>query len=107
MATMTFYRLSFIKLLGTIIISMLIVYSFFNDINNSNKRISKIETISLPEDQTAVKKIDVGYGDDYWILTENNQVIVYFLCFQVINIKFKLYQLMYHLIFLNSFIIKV
>jgi hypothetical protein len=75
---MTFYQISFNKLLrfiGTIIISILIIYSFFNNINNFNNRIGKIEVISLSGGQ---KKIDVGYGDDYWILTENNEVIVYF-----------------------------
>lgn len=73
---MVFYQISLNKLLrfiGTIIISILIIYSFFNDINNFNNRISKIEVISLPGNQ---KKIDVGYGDDYWILTENNEVII-------------------------------
>ncbi|CAB5178081.1 unnamed protein product [Rhizophagus irregularis] len=71
---MVFYQISLNKLLrfiGTIIISILIIYSFFNDINNFNNRISKIEVISLPGNQ---KKIDVGYGDDYWILTENNEL---------------------------------
>ena len=77
---MTFYQI-FIKLLrfnfiGTIII--LIIYFFLNDIyGNLNKPIGNKEIIQIPGDLT-IKKIDAGYGDDYWILTENNEVIVVF-----------------------------
>ncbi|RIA99539.1 hypothetical protein C1645_869919 [Glomus cerebriforme] len=71
---MASYQLSYIKILrfiGAIIISMLIIYLFFKDINHLNKQINKMEVRSF---QTTVKKIDVGYGEDYWILTENNQL---------------------------------
>ncbi|GBC00641.1 hypothetical protein RclHR1_03920010 [Rhizophagus clarus] len=75
---MTFHQTSIsinklLRFIGTIIISILIICLFINDISNNfnNNRISKIEVISLPGDQ---KKIDVGYGDDYWILTENNEL---------------------------------
>uniref|UniRef100_U9UDB6 Uncharacterized protein n=1 Tax=Rhizophagus irregularis (strain DAOM 181602 / DAOM 197198 / MUCL 43194) TaxID=747089 RepID=U9UDB6_RHIID len=52
-----------------IIVRFYIKNNFFIKLNATE--ISKIEVISLPGNQ---KKIDVGYGDDYWILTENNEL---------------------------------
>ncbi|GBB93737.1 hypothetical protein RclHR1_22220002 [Rhizophagus clarus] len=71
---MALYQLSLIKLLrfnfvGAIII--FIIYFFFNDINSLNKQVNKVNLITtLPKD-VGIKKIDVGQGEDIWILDDN------------------------------------
>ena len=69
---MAFYQL-FIKLMkfnsiGTIII--LIVYLF---LNNLNMRLSEANVTLLPNN-LEIAKIDVGQGDDIWILTTDHTV---------------------------------
>ncbi len=67
---MTFYQLSFITFLrsgfiGALII--LIIYQTF--INDINKLDDKMELFSSPFFNSSIKKIDVGQGDDFWVLT--------------------------------------
>ena len=73
---MAFYQL-FIKFImkfnfiGTIII--LATYLFLSDINNLNVQFGKANVTLFPND-LEITKIDVGQGDDIWILTTNHTV---------------------------------
>jgi hypothetical protein len=74
---MAFYQLPFIKLLrinsiGAIII--LIIYLVFNDLNDTNMQISKVNVPPFPNNP-GIKKIDVGEGEDFWILTYDDKVM--------------------------------
>jgi hypothetical protein len=71
---MALYQLPFVKLLrfnsiGAIII--LIIYLIFNDIN---MQISKVNVPPFPNNP-GIKKIDVGQGEDFWILTYDDKVM--------------------------------
>ena len=77
---MAFNQLSFIYLkllrlnfLGAIVI-LTIICSIFNDVNNFNTQISKMEVPPFPNDP-GIKKIDVGRGEDFWILTDDDEVM--------------------------------
>jgi hypothetical protein len=77
---MAFYQLSFINLkflrfnfLGAIII-LTIICSMFNDINNFNTQISRMEVPPFPNNP-GIKKIDVSRGEDFWILTNDDKVM--------------------------------
>ncbi|CAB5393418.1 unnamed protein product [Rhizophagus irregularis] len=69
---MALYQLFFIKNLRFIFIGAFIIlniYSFYHDVNSFNKA----ETFPFP-DTTGIAKIDVGQGDDMWILTEDYEL---------------------------------
>jgi hypothetical protein len=46
------------------------IYSFYHNVNSFNKA----EYISFPNN-TGIMKIDVGQGEDLWILTEKYKVM--------------------------------
>uniref|UniRef100_U9U358 Uncharacterized protein n=1 Tax=Rhizophagus irregularis (strain DAOM 181602 / DAOM 197198 / MUCL 43194) TaxID=747089 RepID=U9U358_RHIID len=73
---MAFYQLPFVKFLrlnsiGAIII--LIIYLIFNDLNVINMQISKVNVPPFPNNP-GIKKIDVGQGEDFWILTYDDKL---------------------------------
>ncbi|EXX58931.1 uncharacterized protein OCT59_003859 [Rhizophagus irregularis] len=71
---MALYQLFFIKNLRFIFIGAFIIlniYSFYHDVNSFNKA----ETFPFPDSTTGIAKIDVGQGDDMWILTEDYEVM--------------------------------
>src|SRR2546423_5030429 len=77
---MVFYQLSLINVkllrfnfLGAIIILTIICY-MFNDFNIINKQVGKLEVPPFPNNP-GIKKIDVGRGEDFWILTDYNEVM--------------------------------
>lgn len=86
---MAFYQLSFIKLLrfnfiGAIII--LIIFFFSNDISNLNRQVNEVNLITtLPKD-VGIKKIDVGQGEDIWILDDNGVVMYKFIFLKSLGI---------------------
>ena len=45
----------------------------FNDFNNINKQVGKLEVPPFPNNP-GIKKIDVGMGKDFWVLTHNDEV---------------------------------
>jgi hypothetical protein len=70
---MTLLQLSFMKNLRFIFVGAFIIlniYSFYHDVNSFNKP----EYFPFP-DNTGIMKIDVGQGEDFWILTENYKVM--------------------------------
>ncbi|PKY13513.1 hypothetical protein RhiirB3_425352 [Rhizophagus irregularis] len=75
---MAFYQLSFIKLMRFIFIGaiiILIIFFFFNDISNLNRQVNEVNLITtLPKD-VGIKKIDVGQGEDIWILDDDGVVM--------------------------------
>ncbi|GES99527.1 hypothetical protein GLOIN_2v1541634 [Rhizophagus clarus] len=60
---MSFYQLSFIKLLRINSIAILIIYLVFNDLNNINTQINKVNVPPFP-----------NQGDDFWILTYDDKL---------------------------------
>ena len=72
---MAFYR-QFIRFnfIGAIII--LAIYLILNDINDLNKKFSKVRKVyELPfPNGLEIKKIDVSQGDDIWILSSDERV---------------------------------
>jgi len=75
---MIFYKLMFFRLslfIGIIVISTF--YWFLNNdndnSNDSNDSIIKVDVLSFP-DRPGINKIDVGRGEDFWILTYGNFV---------------------------------
>jgi hypothetical protein len=82
---MAFYQLSLIKLLrfnfiGAIII--LIIYFSFNDISNLNRQVNQMNLITTLSKDVEIKKIDVGQGEDIWVLDNNGVVVYRFYIFQ-------------------------
>jgi hypothetical protein len=79
---MTFYQLSFIKQIRLIFIAACtiliinLIFNDLNDINNSNMKIGKIELPPFPNN-VRIKKFDVSRGEDFWILTDVNEVMYY------------------------------
>lgn len=76
---MTFYQLSItkqIRLIFIVICIILIINMILNDINNPNIKIGKIELPPFPNN-AGIKKFDVSRGEDFWILTDVNEVMYY------------------------------
>ena len=74
---MTFHQLSFSKLVRLNLIGaciILMIYLISNDINNANMKTGKLE---LPpfHNNAKIERFDVGQGEDFWILTEFNEVM--------------------------------
>lgn len=89
---MAFYQLSFIKLMRFIFIGaiiILIIFFFFNDISNLNRQVNEVNLITtLPKD-VGIKKIDVGQGEDIWILDDDGVVMYKIIFLKGLGIVFQ------------------
>lgn len=65
-----------LKLFSLSLIIVIIVFSIYYDVNNFSAYISKVRKSEEPPypKVPGIKKIDVGEGDDTWILTDKNEV---------------------------------
>ena len=75
---MAFHQLSFSKLvrLNFIGACILFIYWLFNDLNNMRMQLNNVSSVELPPfpNNPKIDKIDVGRGEDFWILTDKNEV---------------------------------
>ncbi|CAB4483058.1 hypothetical protein RhiirA1_531314 [Rhizophagus irregularis] len=65
-----------LKLFSLSLVIVIIVFSIYYDVNNFSAYISKVRKSEEPPypKVPGIKKIDVGEGDDTWILTDKNEL---------------------------------